>query len=129
MYLFTSKVICGLCGWNYRAKTERRKRVYVCNKYSSLGACERHKVDEDYLVDVITQQFEKLNLVPDVRQVKYILVTKDTIKIFYKKIAPSIVENKVIIFSEAGQPPERYTDKFKVAPKSKGCYISKSNKP
>lgn len=49
-YIFSSKIVCGFCGWKMRGKKDRKQKIYICSKYNKNGQCQRNKIKE---IDII----------------------------------------------------------------------------
>ncbi|MCX7748093.1 MAG: zinc ribbon domain-containing protein [Clostridia bacterium] len=99
-FLFSGKIFCGLCDWKYRGKTERNKKVYLCSKYSKTGDCERYKVDEQHLLDLILHQLDIYGLSHDRTDlVESIIVTRKDIEINYTGYASTIQKDNEVTFA------------------------------
>jgi DNA invertase Pin-like site-specific DNA recombinase len=64
-YPFTGKIICGLCGKNYRRKTTAigtpyERVVWICGTFNSRGkdACPSQQIPEDILLEIVGEDFE-----------------------------------------------------------------------
>lgn len=55
-YVFTGKVVCGLCGWKMRGKLDRKNKIYICAKYNKNGCCERNKIFESSIVEALGEE-------------------------------------------------------------------------
>ncbi len=53
-YPFTSMIVCGKCGKNYRRKTTPYKNVWKCGMYLDYGkdACDAKQVPEEILIEI-----------------------------------------------------------------------------
>lgn len=110
-FIFSGKVYCGLCGWKYRAKKERANTVYVCSKYSTgkNGGCERYKVNEADITDLVDRQLSIYKLdTGSYNIVQAIVVTRGEVKIYYTGYAPTHLHNKGLTYGLVGQQPEEY---------------------
>lgn len=90
--LFSKLIICKNCLKRYKAKKDR-KRFYVCSTYDNLGKdyCERGKVDQDYLLELLERRFERR-------------LTEDEIK---KEVNQIVTNGKeIVIYLENQQPIE-----------------------
>ena len=55
--LFTGKLVCGICGKNYRRKFAHTSPVWICSTYNVLGkaACASKQIPEDILMSVTAE--------------------------------------------------------------------------
>ena len=53
MYKYRGKVKCAQCGWAMRGKKARGKSIYICAKYNKDGSCERNKIDEVWIDQLV----------------------------------------------------------------------------
>lgn len=61
-YPFTGKIVCSICGKNYRRKlnnagTKYQKAVWICSTFNTLGKryCDSKQIPEDILISVTTE--------------------------------------------------------------------------
>lgn len=56
-YPLSGKIICGICGTNYKRKTRRNKIKWICQTYNSKGkrACPSKQVPEKILLDIVSE--------------------------------------------------------------------------
>ena len=54
---FTGKLVCGICGKNYRRKFAHTSPVWICSTYNVLGkaACASKQIPEDILMSVTAE--------------------------------------------------------------------------
>jgi site-specific DNA recombinase len=59
-YPFTSKIVCGICGKNYKRKTRHDKVFWNCSTYLALGmsSCSAKQIPESILIDEIIELLE-----------------------------------------------------------------------
>lgn len=59
-YHFTGKIICGICGKNYRHKTTRGRSSWGCFTYLKYGkdSCTSKQIPEDILISLTTEVLE-----------------------------------------------------------------------
>ena len=103
MYLFSGKIKCMQCGKFYRGKSDRSKKIYICQGYSNgTTDCSRFKIVEDDLMYTITKHFEILGKKIEKSLSEYVneIHVKDGgYRIYYKgKSNPSIVEPNKLVF-------------------------------
>lgn len=60
MYYFSKqiKIKCLDCFKNFRGITERKTKRYICGGYHNYRTCTRWKIDEDLLLELITQHHQ-----------------------------------------------------------------------
>lgn len=60
MYYFSKakKIKCLDCSKNFRGVTERKTKRYICSGYHNYRTCSRWKIDEDLLLELITQHHQ-----------------------------------------------------------------------
>jgi hypothetical protein len=61
---YSGLIVCRKCGKNFKSKVERGVQKYICAGYDRYGKeyCERERIKEDYLDELIELHFkEKLN--------------------------------------------------------------------
>lgn len=97
MYIFSKLIKCSHCGKNFRGKTDRKKKVYICSTYSQNRTCYRNKIDEDELIYVIKKHIK--NTDDDVRNhIKNIQAGNKGIIINYTDDTQSILSKDKIIY-------------------------------
>lgn len=57
MYLFKGLIKCINCQGNFKSKTERGKRKYLCSNYDNKKSCIRFVVLEDEIANLILRHF------------------------------------------------------------------------
>ncbi|MET3505652.1 zinc ribbon domain-containing protein [Halalkalibacter oceani] len=63
MSLFSRKIKCTDCGKYHKSKKARKKQIYVCSTYDREGkdACNRNKVDEEFLLEMLNMRYKNLS--------------------------------------------------------------------
>lgn len=67
----SGKIVCGICGKNYRYKKRREKRTWICTTYNNKGkgACPSKQVPEEIINDIVEQyglaNIHKITVKPD----------------------------------------------------------------
>jgi hypothetical protein len=72
---YSGLIVCRKCGKNFKTKRERGVMKYICAGYDRFGKefCERERIKEDYLDELIELHFkEKLNNLQTRNSVKII---------------------------------------------------------
>ncbi|MDR3552780.1 MAG: zinc ribbon domain-containing protein, partial [Clostridia bacterium] len=59
-YPFSGKLVCSICGKNYRRKVTHTGPVWICDTYNTLGnaACASKQIPEDVLFKVTTETLD-----------------------------------------------------------------------
>lgn len=100
MPLFSKKIKCIHCGGNFKAKTERGKRKYICSTYDNYGKCKRIPIEEDFLKQVIKKRFGENITDEEIKNKVERIEVEDKLlfKIYLKDDQPIIYGRKHIIF-------------------------------
>lgn len=53
LYKYKGRIKCAKCGWAMRGKKARSKNIYICAKYNKEGTCERNKIDEEVIDQLV----------------------------------------------------------------------------
>ena len=68
-YRFTGKIVCGLCGKNYRRKifhpgTPYGKAVWICATFNKMGKghCASQQIPEDILTNIVDGDFKQIRI-------------------------------------------------------------------
>ena len=99
-YLFSSKIRCLDCGKNYRGKTERKNKLYICSTYTKSGKCYRFQIKENELLDVVDKHINLFNIITNdkLEYVREITVKEKTITIYYTDLTQSTLSANHIIY-------------------------------
>lgn len=99
MALFSGKIVCAKCGKKYKAKLARGKRIYVCSTYDNKGECERNKLDEEDVMNLIELRF---GYVLDEEEVNHHIIKVDSYEdktiVYVKNQKPIILTNSFAQF-------------------------------
>lgn len=85
-YPFTSKIVCGICGKNYKRKARQRQVSWSCSTYLKYGKdqCPSKQIPQSILLTLTTEvlgisQFDEISFQ---KQIKEIQVPEDKLLIF-----------------------------------------------
>ena len=85
-HLFTSLLVCDVCGKNYRRKVTRGSTMWVCRTYDSAGKafCDSKQIPEDILLEVTADVLGQSDFTEETlrSQIKSILICKGNTLIF-----------------------------------------------
>jgi hypothetical protein len=56
MAIFTGKIYCNLCKKPFKRKLERDTYRWICQSYDNKQSCERLKVEEDWLINLVSMR-------------------------------------------------------------------------
>lgn len=126
IYPFTSLLVCGNCGKNYRRKVTKTGAVWVCGTYNSLGkaACASKQIPESTLQQVTADVLGQNDFTHEwlCHRIQHIRVCNDNTLIFYFKDGSEITR----IWKDRSRS-QSWTDEMKEAARQKTLERSKHN--
>jgi len=90
-YPFSSKIVCGICGTNYRRKTVRwhsyKRVVWICDTYNNRGKnhCASRQIPEDILLETTVRALglDSFNEAEFEKRIEKIIVQDDILRFIY----------------------------------------------